>query len=312
MPELTLSPQQEAEIVSDLARGRVPTQIAARRHLPVMVVEACATRYGPDRAAWSRNSRELNKRLRDEPSDLTEDEPVTDAVEPSRFYTCSWPGCEHTINWEQSTPEALVAVQQLINEHAATHRPATEDEPSTSETTPTDTTPAPSDQPDSVADPVIADESATNDASTDEGLARSIDQLLETAAAIGTTPITDHAAAIQELAGELRQLIDDHHATNRRREEILAELRVLEAREADLYNELVDLGAEPLKSVAKPDHTGEAPVSNADVWWDLAREVKAKVRPWAIANNVPHSITGRQPASTVAAYLAAHPEDDPR
>lgn len=309
MATLTLTLRQEAEIVTDLARGRLPIQIASRRHLPVAVVEACAELYGPDRAAWSRHSRDLNKRLRDEPGEDLDIEPAgteeTDDEPASREYHCTWPGCDHMITWNRTTSEALVQLQRLIDEHASSHRapePVVQEAEAPSADTSLDDVAAeepPADEPDTVP----------SDAAAACQPVGSIDLLLDAAEAIGTTTLTDQVAAVRQLVDELQQLIDEHHATSRRRAEILAELDDLTAREQALYEELLGLGAH-VADAPKPDQTAAVP--DAGVWWDLPREVKARIRPWAVTNDVPHSITGRQPAATVAAYLAAHPEDDPR
>lgn len=79
MGSLTLSLEQTAEVVTDLARGKSPAQVAARRHLAVLVVEQMAALYGPGRVELTRNMKVLNKRLRDQPAveDLDVDVPIS-------------------------------------------------------------------------------------------------------------------------------------------------------------------------------------------------------------------------------------------
>ena len=69
MPDLTLSLRQEAEVVTDLARGRTVSQIAARRHLPTGVVTAVAELQDQVRAAET-DGGEMPGPLRAEEVDL--------------------------------------------------------------------------------------------------------------------------------------------------------------------------------------------------------------------------------------------------
>jgi hypothetical protein len=48
------------------------------------------------------------------------------------------------------------------------------------------------------------------------------------------------------------------------------------------------------------------------LWFQLTTDVRGHIKPWAEQAGVDHAATGRQPKATVEAYLAAHPEDDPR
>ncbi len=48
------------------------------------------------------------------------------------------------------------------------------------------------------------------------------------------------------------------------------------------------------------------------LWFQLTTDVRGRIKPWAEQAGVEHASTGRQPKATVEAYLAAHPEDDPR
>lgn len=329
MPEVTLSLRQEAEVVTDLARGRGVSQTASRRHLPAAVVEAIAKQHGTTPADWTKASRELSRRLRHEPDDLDPDTAppavnghdetvVIDGPVLRSFGRCSWTGCGHDYLLDSTTP--LLEVQAAMDEHGAIHRrPPAEPDITAAE-------PAKVDEPAAVAvdDPTGENEQQPGlDVDQDEPEVEtatvplavspdSIEFLLEAGDAIGGEAITALTGKIRVLADELRTLIDDHHATNRRRVEILAELTELETREQELWAELLDLGGEA-PAVAGQDASGTLPASLATgVWWQLPKDVRAKVRPWAAANDVPHGKTGRQPAATVEAYLAAHPEEDPR
>ena len=328
MPEVPLSLRQEAEVVTDLARGRGVSQTASRRHLPGAVVEASAKQHGATPADWTKASRELNRRLRLEADDLELDAAapavnghdetvVIDGPVLRSFGRCSWTGCGHDYLLDSTTP--LLQVQAAMDEHGAIHRKPVDPDTAAAE-------PAEVDEPAAVAvdDPIREDERPGPDVDQDEPeevetatvpLAvspDSIEFLLEAGDAIGGEAITTLTGKIRLLADKLRTLIDEHHATNRRRVEILAELTELETREQQLWAELLDLGGDP-PAVASPDASGTLPASlAAGVWWQLPKDVRAKVRPWAAANDVPHGKTGRQPDATVEAYLAAHPEEDPR
>lgn len=332
MPDLTLSLRQEAEVVTDLARGRTVSQIAARRHLPTGVVTAVAELHGADSVAWSKASRELNRRLRQESEavDAVPGHGSTIEIEGTvsvGFGQCSWTGCGHHYADDVEPGASVLEVQMAMDRHAATHRtpPADDPTPDVPDATVPDQ-PAPAadtvpsavvdDATETVVDEVPAASELVEAAPVPLAVAPgSIEFLLEEADTIGGEAIATVTSRVRELVDKLRGLIDEHYATNRRRVEILAELTDLEAREQALWAELIDLGGSypaPDAAAAVPPATPLPASLAAGVWWQLPKEVRARIKPWAAANDVPHGKTGRQPDATVEAYLQAHPEDDPR
>ena len=75
-----ISERQVADLVTSLARGRSVAQTASRLHMAESVVEEIGRLNGfPNATELNRNSRILNKRLRDAPpdEDVDTDVPVT-------------------------------------------------------------------------------------------------------------------------------------------------------------------------------------------------------------------------------------------
>lgn len=79
--QLTL--QQTAEIVNDLAAGKVTAVISARRKVPIGIVWELRDEYGPDVASLTGASREFARRLRGEPAALPTRKPAASAAEPA-------------------------------------------------------------------------------------------------------------------------------------------------------------------------------------------------------------------------------------
>ena len=123
------------------------------------------------------------------------------------------------------------------------------------------------------------------------------------------------AADLREVIQQLADAVDAHHDTDAQRKAILHELDILGRRQDELTEKLAQLAeTDDAPTTTKP---GSGPTAMADanltaVWYLLPKDTRARIRTWAAANGVPHSKTGRQPAATCEAYLAAHPEDDPR
>ena len=414
MAELTLTLRQEAEVVTDLARGRLPAQVAARRHLPAALVVAIAERHGKDRAAWSKASKDLNRQLRtDEPEQLEPDDvDQVDQVDAGHYDTidvgpvlrsygrCSFPGCGHEYSFPSTM--SLVDVQAAMDEHSAQHpRPLrdatraaarTHEEPDVSkedieqvvaevvvvaegldpDSHPTEpaseleveadapTAPAPADD-DGVDVEIVDDDTDANsipagvtleprvcDSVTCAECGTQIQQLedtpdaalrfwdlvlehaathqqpapagdpvtdlLQAAAATGDPTIRSAAEAIQRALRDLSVAVEAYQQQVMVRVSMLAELEMLNEQQAELDRRRAEVQAKlsaldinPVTPVrAKPA------AAIAGVWMDLTTEVRARIKPWAIANGVDHAVTGRQPKATVEAYLAAHPEDDPR
>ena len=426
MAELTLTLRQEAEVVTDLARGRTPAQVASRRHLPAPLVTAIADRNGKDRAAWSKASRDLNRQLRtDEPEQLEPDDvDQVDQVDAGHYDTidvgpvlrsygrCSFPGCGHEYSFPSTM--SLVDVQAAMDEHSAQHpRPLrdatraaarTHEEPDVSnedieqvvaevvaegldpDSHPTEpaseleveadapTAPAPADD-DGVDVEIVDDDTDANsipagvtleprvcDSVTCAECGTQIQQLedtpdaalrfwdlvlehaathqqpapagdpvtdlLQAAAATGDPTIRSAAEAIQRALRDLSVAVEAYQQQVMVRVSMLAELEMLDQQQAELDRRRAEVQAKlsaidanpvrPEPVTVLPD-AGQRKSADrhraaaiAGVWMDLPTEVRARIKPWAVENGVYHSVTGRQPKATVEAYLAAHPEDDPR
>ena len=183
---------------------------------------------------------------------------------------------------------------------------------------------------------------------------RTIERLLDEAAASGHAPLVDLAERLrmelQRLADRLDRWVD--HAEQRKA--ILHELDILGRRQDELTEKLGRLDADdtvpsavasqtptmfaqakndlaaailedkasehsptkPRPRKAKPvmasRSTGRAQAMKTSLWGQLTDNVRAQVRPWCEENGVPVSPTGRCSLASIEAYLAAHPEDDPR
>ena len=287
MVTVSVSDRQAAEIVTDLGKGMSAVQVASRKHVPTAVVEMLKEQHGPALAVLRAAGKRLHAALRADPvEDLEPAAPESDGQPVERTYTCSWPGCDHEISY---TGGDLVAAQQQIDAHARIHLPATEAEPAAV-----------------AADEVAAAGQVVDGHDVDRTGGRLIHMVLLEAEKLGSQPLLDQIERVQAEAVELKRLIDEHHVQERRRGELLAELKEAEERTARLRAELADLG------VTEPVSQTPAALAGG-VWMHLTTEVRSRIRPWAqTQTGLAVSPSGRQPAATVEAYLAAHPEDDPR
>ena len=178
---------------------------------------------------------------------------------------------------------------------------------------------------------------------------RTIERLLDEAARTGHEPIMELAARIRgdlqlladrvdrwvDLTDQRRAIIHELDILGRRRDELTEKLARLDA-DTDqpatvasqtptlLAEAKADLAAAILEDKASeaapdpagfevfPKPTGAGFNDRTALWFQLDTEVRGRIKGWCEENGVEHSPTGRQPKAAVEAYLAAHPEDDPR
>lgn len=297
-----LSDQQVAQVVTQLARGQDPGQVAERHHLAASVVRDLAVLHGwPSITELTKHSRELNRRL-------SEPAAAPDAVEEVEIsYSCAFCG--------QDAPDLN---RLLDHERACKLRPRDEAPEQTprAEQQPAGSAPGLESGPDVVEEPPT---SPAPNPLTDGGWfgpgPRTVERLLDEADRCSGR-IRGMAADLREAIQQLADAVDAHHDTDAQRKAILHELDILGRRQDELTEKLAQLAEtdEPATTTIRPSsrHTAMADANLTAVWYLLPKDTRARIRTWASANGVPHSKTGRQPAATCEAYLAAHPEDDPR
>lgn len=179
---------------------------------------------------------------------------------------------------------------------------------------------------------------------------RTVERLLDEAARTGHEPIMELAARIRgdlqlladrldrwvDLADQRRAILHELDILGRRQDELTEKLARLDA-DTDQPPVVVasqtltmfaqaktDLAAAILEDKANeaetqpagfkvfPKPTGTGFNDRTALWFQLDTEVRGRIKGWCEENGVEHAPTGRQPRAAVEAYLAAHPEDDPR
>ena len=171
---------------------------------------------------------------------------------------------------------------------------------------------------------------------------RTIERLLDEAEATGNAGLAGMASGLRTLLQELADRLDRWVDHAEQRKAILHELDILGRRQDELTEKLARLDADSdpapapeviqaptLLAAAKADlaaailedHANETepavPLSRAEKirqlpFMRMTKDARARCKEWAIENGLQVSPKGSQPNSTVNAYLAAHPEDDPR
>ncbi len=175
---------------------------------------------------------------------------------------------------------------------------------------------------------------------------RTIERLLEEASRTGHGPIVEQAVRIRgdlqlladrldrwvDLADQRKAILHELDILGRRQDELTEKLARLDADDETIRPEVIRTptllaDANDLAAAILEDKAAEAPRSGFEVfpkpkgkgfadrsalWFQLPTEVRAEVKTWCENNRVEHASTGRQPKAAVEAYLAAHPEHDPR
>lgn len=180
---------------------------------------------------------------------------------------------------------------------------------------------------------------------------RTVEQLLDEAEKSGSPRLMAGAAAVRETLQVLADLVDDWVAKADQRKAILHELDILGRRQDELTERLarldagipelhpVDVGplawpgggqvvsetpadwreaaAEVTQPIPEPAPAPAEALSRVEKlralpFNQMSQEARARCKAWAVENGHRVASKGNQPKDTVEAYLAAHPEDDPR
>ncbi len=147
-----------------------------------------------------------------------------------------------------------------------------------------------------------------------------------------------------QFAEEREAILDELRDLGRRQDELTEKLARLDADAATVRPEVIQTptlladAKNDLAAAILEDKAAEAPRSGFEVfpkpsrakrvvpersvsraqkmrdslWGRLTDNVRAQIRPWCEENGVPVSPAGRCAVASIEAYLAAHPEDDPR
>ena len=388
MPVQTLTLQQTAEVVTDLARGKTSATVAGRRHLPVSVVDQMVALYGPGRADLSRNAKVLNKKIRDQRpvEELDVDVPLSPASPPRR-------ALEDAAHGYHDSGQALdvaapAELQQLVaetqpvpdpddvhlmidetGEHTSTARASgcttvrrARDEavyPPVDE--PAELTHVPLNGHDlGVATAQLVAELAAalpqfsptdvEEVTGGVGAAdsqgwmapgeRTIERLLDEASRTDSGRIRAQLDEVKEAISVLADLVDQWSVQAEQRAAIRRELEVLGRRQDELVAKLAALDAlgpsvvtvqtstgwreaktdllttipvDPEPAAVEPVlAAGKRPGLGALPFYRMSVEARRRCKEWAKSHGYKYAEKGQQPALTVAAFLAAHPEDDPR
>lgn len=307
---LTTLPQQKIiEIVGSLARGRSPELTAARTHTAVAEVRAVGRQFGwPDIALLIEASEQLRNapatsRARATVATAQATAATAAAVEPDPEPTAPGPA-----EPEPAEPEAVdepappaveapapVVLADLLDGYAVPHLVQVGvAAPAALEAAP-------------VPSVLVVEEAAGRWAAG----VRTIEALLDEALIIGVGEFPDKAAVIWAHVRDLTAAVEAYHESQDERERLLAELEEISVRQDVLLARLQEI-ATAYNTPPTPEPAA-APSPGPDrLWFELPTDVRNRARQWAQDKDLPCPRTGRIPTATLAGYLDAHPEDDPR